>query len=160
MLDGFRRLAVAFAVIIILAPCTSLLAQTGSNSSPQNATSEKSGPVHETASTSGSHGKITITPQARTEADDIFESRCVACHGAEGHGDGPAASNLKPGPRDFHNVKWQKSVNDATLARAIIFGGKAVGLSAEMAPNPDLENEPTVVAALVERIRGWSKQNP
>jgi len=26
-----------------------------------------------------------------------------------------------------------------------------------MAPNPDLENEPAIVAALVEKIRKWGK---
>jgi mono/diheme cytochrome c family protein len=101
--------------------------------------------------------KVVITAEARTEAADIFESRCVACHGAEGRGDGPAASNLKPKPMNFHNSRWQKSINDATIARAIVSGGAAVGVSAEMAPNPDLEDEPAVVAALVEHVRQLGK---
>ena|SRR5580698_5594511 len=159
MLDGFRRLAVAFAVAILLAPCTRLLAETGSVTSSQNKTAQKSPSdcEHLVASTKGDKGAVAITSQARSDAQDIFESRCVACHGEEGRGDGPAAANLNPGPRDFHSLKWQKSVDNATLTRAIIFGGKSVGVSAEMAPNPDLENEPAVVAALVERIRGWCK---
>jgi mono/diheme cytochrome c family protein len=101
--------------------------------------------------------KVVITPEARAAAADIFESRCVACHGAEGRGDGPAASNLNPKPLNFHNPRWQKSINDATIARAIVFGGQTVGVSAEMAPNPDLEDEPAVVAALVERVRQLGK---
>ena len=157
MLDGFRRLAVAFAVTIILAPCPSLLAENESNASPQNATVDQSQAGSKSVGSPGGDGKVVISPQARSEADDIFESRCVACHGEEGRGDGPAAANLNPGPRDFHDVKWQKSVDDATLARAIIKGGQSVGASSEMAANPDLENEPEVVAALIERIRGWSK---
>ncbi len=101
--------------------------------------------------------KVTITDKDRADATDIFESRCVACHGEEGRGDGPAAANLKPGPIDFHNLKWQKSVDDAIIARAIVYGGGSVGVSAEMAPNPDLENEPGVVAALVEHVRSLRK---
>jgi cytochrome c len=101
--------------------------------------------------------KVTITPQARADAAEIFESRCVACHGAEGRGDGPASSNLNPKPLNFHNSRWQKSIDDATIARAIVFGGQAVGVSAEMAPNPDLESEPAVVAALVEHVRKLGK---
>ena len=31
----------------------------------------------------------------------VYQVYCVACHGAEGHGDGPAAAGLKPPPRDF-----------------------------------------------------------
>jgi hypothetical protein len=152
MLEGFRRSAVAFAVTILLAPCASLNAADGSNASPPTPKAARS-----SSPCGGSKSALAITPQALSEAADIFDSRCVACHGEEGRGDGPAAANLKPGPRDFHNVKWQKSVSDATLAHAIIYGGKSVGVSAEMAPNPDLENEPAVVAALVERIRGWCK---
>jgi mono/diheme cytochrome c family protein len=105
----------------------------------------------------GEHNKANISPEARAQAADIFESRCVACHGLEGHGDGPAAANLKPRPRDFHNAKWQKSINDATIARAIVSGGQAVGVSSEMAANPDLEDEPAVVAALVEHVRALCK---
>jgi DMSO reductase family type II enzyme heme b subunit len=31
----------------------------------------------------------------------IFEQRCKVCHGPEGNGEGPAATYLKPRPRDF-----------------------------------------------------------
>ncbi len=61
---------------------------------------------------------------------------------------------MNPKPVDFRDRKWQRSVSDQKIAKAIVFGGPAVGLSASMAPNPDLETRPEVVAALVERIRG------
>jgi mono/diheme cytochrome c family protein len=98
-----------------------------------------------------------ITAEVRSQANDIFSSRCAACHGDQGRGNGPAAANLKPRPIDFHSRKWQKSVTNDRIARAIIYGGKSVGLSAEMAANPDLEDEPVVVAALIARIRGYGK---
>lgn len=98
-------------------------------------------------------GKVVITPEAREAASQIFEERCSSCHGPKGRGDGPAAENLKPRPRDFRNRRWQKSVSDAEIAKAIVYGGSSVGLSGEMAPNPDLETEPAIVAALVERVR-------
>ena len=101
--------------------------------------------------------KVAITADARKTAHDIFTERCAACHGPEGHGNGPAAANLKPKPIDFHSQNWQKSVSDDTITKAIIFGGRAVGKSGQMAPNPDLENEPAVVAALVDKIREWGK---
>ena len=110
-----------------------------------------------TAAPKGNGAKTAITQQARDDAADIFESRCAACHGTEGHGDGPAASNLNPRPIDFHNRRWQKSINDATIAKAIVDGGSAVGVSGQMAANPDLEDEPAVVAALVERVRQLGK---
>jgi mono/diheme cytochrome c family protein len=101
--------------------------------------------------------KVTITDDARAKASDIFTERCATCHGANGHGNGPAAVNLKPKPIDFHSHDWQKSVTDSTITKAIVFGGHAVGKSGQMAPNPDLENEPEIVAALVEKIRKWGK---
>lgn len=35
----------------------------------------------------------------------LYLNDCVACHGANGEGDGPAAAALKPKPRDFHSAK-------------------------------------------------------
>jgi high-affinity iron transporter len=34
----------------------------------------------------------------------LFGSQCAACHGADGHGDGPAAAALQPKPTDFHDT--------------------------------------------------------
>jgi len=101
--------------------------------------------------------KVAITDDARDEARHIFTERCATCHGADGHGNGPAAANLKPKPIDFHSQNWQKSVTDDGITKAIVFGGRSVGKSGQMAPNPDLENEPAIVAALVETIRKWGK---
>ena len=152
MWDRARRLLAAVAVTTFFAPPINLpAAEIPSNSGP-TVTADAS-----SSAKPGEHNKANISPQSRAQAADIFESRCVACHGAEGHGDGPAAANLKPRPRDFHNAKWQKSISDAVIARAIVFGGQAVGVSSEMAANPDLEDEPEVVAALVEHVRALGK---
>ena len=109
------------------------------------------------ASTAENQSDSAVTQEARSQASDVFENRCSACHGMEGRGDGPAAANLKPKPADFHSPKWQKSITDDRIARAIVHGGGSVGVSNQMAPNPDLENQPAVVAALVEQIRKWGK---
>jgi hypothetical protein len=155
MLDGSRRLAIVFAVILLFSPAANLMAGNISKGKSRTVLADNSGSSSGAAASAlhGNTAKVGITPQARTQASEIFESRCVACHGTDGRGDGPAASNLNPKPRDFHNRKWQKSLSDATIARAIVYGGRAVGVSAQMAPNPDLEDEPAVVAALVERVR-------
>jgi hypothetical protein len=60
---------------------------------------------------------------------------------------------LNPKPVDFRDRKWQRSVTDEKITKAIVFGGPAVGLSSSMSANPDLETQPGVVAALVEHIR-------
>jgi mono/diheme cytochrome c family protein len=94
---------------------------------------------------------------ANEEASSLIADRCAVCHGENGDGQGPAASNLNPPPQDFHSRKWQKSVSDETLTKAIMLGGPAVGLSASMPGNPDLINRPEVVAAMVKQIRAWGK---
>lgn len=114
-------------------------------------------PVLAADNPSSSKATGAITPEARAQANDIYDSRCVACHGSEGRGDGPGAAALHPKPINFHNVNWQKSVSDEQIAKAIVEGGSAVGLSNQMAPNPDLEDEPLVVKALVAHVRQFGK---
>ncbi|SRR5579884_356928 len=113
----------------------------------------------ETGPADGIHGvaaaatSVAISAAARAEAESIYGERCVACHGDTGEGNGPGAANLNPRPKNFHNRTWQRATSDEQIAKAIVQGGQAVGLSASMAPNPDLAAKPDVVAALVERIR-------
>jgi cell division septation protein DedD len=90
------------------------------------------------------------------EAKTIFEQRCTPCHGASGRGDGAAASALTTKPRDYTNADWQKTVTDDDLRKVIVKGGKAVGKSELMPPNPDLETKPAVVDGLVKIVRGFS----
>jgi mono/diheme cytochrome c family protein len=89
------------------------------------------------------------------EAQEIFQARCVTCHGATGKGDGPGSAALNPKPRNYTLADWQKSVTDEHLAKIILEGGAAVGLSPLMPPNPDLADKPQVVDALVAVIRSF-----
>lgn len=95
--------------------------------------------------------------RARAQAKLIFSERCAVCHGVDGGGDGPAASNLNPRPVSFRNAKWQASATDQRIAKVIVNGGTSVGLSASMASNPDLADQPEVVAALVKHVRSFAK---
>ncbi len=98
-----------------------------------------------------------ISPEARDAANSIFAERCAVCHGDDGGGAGPGAANLNPKPQNFRSRKWQKSMTDQQIATIIVDGGSSAGLSASMAANPDLEGQPDVVAALVERVRKFAK---
>lgn len=101
----------------------------------------------------------TISEHARATASELFGDRCAVCHGQNGDGNGPGAANLNPKPVDFRDSKWQRSVTDEKITKAIVYGGTAVGLSSLMSANPDLETQPGVVAALVEQIRGLAKKH-
>lgn len=104
-----------------------------------------------------SPAKVEAFGGVHTEAASIISDRCTVCHGDNGDGNGPSADSMNPRPRDFHDPKWQKSVSDQTIAKAVMYGGSAVGVSAAMPANPDLVNQPDVVAAIVKQIRAWGK---
>lgn len=89
------------------------------------------------------------------EAKAIFAQRCVVCHGANGDGSGPGAAALKPKPRNYGDAAWQAKVTDEALAKTIVEGGMASGLSALMPANPDLMAKPEVVTEIVKIIRGF-----
>lgn len=91
--------------------------------------------------------------EARSRAQDLWETRCRNCHGAGGDGDGPGAMVLDVKPRALSDPAWQASVTDEHIATAIVDGGAAVDLSIRMPANPDLQDQPQVVAALVRLVR-------
>lgn len=100
-------------------------------------------------------------PQAASSsaklAEEIFVSRCVTCHGAQGKGDGPGSLGLVPPPRNLSDATWQATVTDDYLEKIIAYGGIAVGKSAGMPPNPDLMAKKEVVAALRAKVRSLAK---
>jgi len=88
-------------------------------------------------------------------ARQIFGERCTPCHGKEGRGDGPSSAALNPKPRNYTDASWQRGATDAGITKAILEGGQAVGKSPVMPANPDLLQQPEVVAELVKIVRGF-----
>ena len=101
---------------------------------------------------------VKITAADRSEANEMFQTRCAACHGQFGRGDGPGAAGLNPKPRNYADAAWQKVVTDEEIEKAIVYGGAAVGKSPQMVANPDLQAKPGVVAALREKVRSFANQ--
>jgi mono/diheme cytochrome c family protein len=93
-----------------------------------------------------------------TEAEKLFFKTCAACHGRDGTGNGPAAENLNPKPRNYTDPKWQASVTDDEIKKTIVLGGAGVGKSAMMPPNPKLKDRPEVVDELVGIIRAFGRK--
>ena len=96
-------------------------------------------------------------PPDTKRAREFFAQRCVPCHGSTGHGDGPASATLNPKPRQFANVGWQHSVTDDQIEATIRLGGAAMGKSAVMPANPDLDNDPTLLAGLRVVVREFGQ---
>lgn len=105
-------------------------------------------------SSESSEKKSTVPEAARAEAGQIFSTRCAACHGPQGRGDGAASASLSPKPANFTDGAWQSKVTDEHIEKIIQYGGAAVGKSPSMPGNPDLTSKPDVVAGLREHIRG------
>jgi mono/diheme cytochrome c family protein len=99
----------------------------------------------------------SITSADRVEAETLFRTRCAACHGTDGSGNGPGAAGLNPKPRNYTDRAWQRTVTDEQIQKAIVYGGVAIGKSPQMAANPDLQAKPGVVAALCEKVRSFAR---
>jgi mono/diheme cytochrome c family protein len=47
-------------------------------------------------------GKVNpLGADAATAGAEMFKNNCTACHGEQGHGDGPAGTALNPPPKDL-----------------------------------------------------------
>ncbi len=108
-------------------------------------------------SRSSEQGANAPSAEAQREAADIVKNRCTPCHGPTGHGDGPASASLNPKPRNWTDKEWQKIASDEEIEKAITYGGAAVGKSAAMPANPDLQSKPEVVKALRMTVRSFGK---
>ena len=69
-------------------------------------------------------GKSTPASPAQEEAD-IFRNVCARCHGKDGTG-GPPDSLGNPGPKDFTDPTFQRSMTDAQIKNAIENGNRAM----------------------------------
>ena len=96
-----------------------------------------------------------LPPAAVKEADTIYQTRCIGCHGPGGKGDGPIGMALNPRPRDLSDEAWQKSVADEHIEKIILGGGPAVGKSPMMPANSDLNAKPDVLKALRAMVRNF-----
>ncbi len=71
---------------------------------------------------------IASSPQLLQLGEQIYESKCAACHGVEGDGQGEAAYLLYPKPRDFVSARfrlvstWDSIPTDGDLFRTISRG--------------------------------------
>ncbi|MBK7864920.1 MAG: urate hydroxylase PuuD [Archangiaceae bacterium] len=89
-----------------------------------------------------------------------YKNVCQVCHGEKGDAQTPSAAAFVVKPRNFTDAAWQSATSDEQLRTIILKGGAAVGKSATMPPNQDLEGKPEVVDALVKIVRGFGPAQP
>ena len=124
---------IAAAAFVLVAACKK----------PEGGTSESQAAPTATSSTAAG---------GEEDAHELFTTRCVPCHGAQGKGDGPGSAALNPKPRNYTDPTWQASVTDEQIKKTILYGGAAVGKSPNMPANPDLDGKPEL-DGLVKVVR-------
>jgi hypothetical protein len=142
-----RSLFLAFCVIAGGAAC-------GKNNEPPppSSGSPNAGPE------SGPHGRAHRGGDPVEKAHEMFANVCAMCHGANGMGDGAAAAQLNPKPRNYTDAAWQASVTDDQIRQIILQGGQGVGKSPMMPGQPQLKDQPEVLDGLVQIIRGFGQK--
>lgn len=95
------------------------------------------------------------TADQLAEAKKNFETVCVACHGVQGDGAGPAGLVLQPKPANFTDGAFWASRNRALIVKAISEGGPAVGKSPLMAPF-GAQFSPEQIGALADYVMGFA----
>jgi mono/diheme cytochrome c family protein len=105
-----------------------------------------------------SGGAAPAASEAASEAKRLYGTVCATCHGETGRGDGMAAANLNPKPRNYSDAAWQASVTDAEIRKTILEGGLAVGKSPIMPAQPQLADKPAVLDELVKLVRSFAEK--
>ncbi len=60
-----------------------------------------------------------VLPTAERTGKEVYERQCLACHGTEGKGDGPAAAAFNPRLPDLTDAERMNSVTDEALLELI-----------------------------------------
>jgi caa(3)-type oxidase subunit IV len=76
------------------------------------------------------------TPELVSKGKELYAMQCVSCHGANGKGDGPAASALVPRPRDFTTGEGWKNGRKPTMVFKTLKDGLPPSAMASFATLP------------------------
>jgi caa(3)-type oxidase subunit IV len=80
----------------------------------------------------------TATPAQVAHGKELFANNCVACHGAEGKGDGASGASLNPKPRNFHAAlsEWKNGNSPEAIYTTLAYGIPNSGMASYKALSP------------------------
>lgn len=84
----------------------------------------------------------------------LYITTCAPCHGMTGKGDGPAAANLNPKPRDHTNGEYMRKLTDDRIGHTVKKGGAGFGYPG-MPAQPQLKEDE--IDALIAYVRSLAK---
>jgi mono/diheme cytochrome c family protein len=95
---------------------------------------------------------LLVSASARAQDADagrsVYVAKCLACHGDEGKGDGPAAAALPKRPPDMTTPSFWNAMTDERL-RSVVTNGKPNGV---MRPFPMKEQQLTNLVAYLRTM--------
>lgn len=100
--------------------------------------------------------RAPVSVAAAGEARRLYATSCASCHGPRGRADGPTTAGLEVRPPSFADPAWHRARTNADIRRAIVDGGTAKG-GDSMPAHPDLADQPEVLRALVQTVRGFRR---
>jgi mono/diheme cytochrome c family protein len=130
-------IAIAFGALGVAIACSS---QQNQSSAPAVSTVVKAAPA-------------ASAPEVLARGRTLYKTNCTPCHGESGRGDGPAASALKPAPRDHTDRAYMSTLTNEDLAKTIQIGG-ALKNKPLMPGNPQIKGAD--LDALVAYVRSLS----
>ncbi|HJU69232.1 MAG TPA: FTR1 family protein [Gemmatimonadaceae bacterium] len=92
---------------------------------------------------------LRATDAQRLEGEGLYARSCLACHGASGAADGPAAPSLTRLPPDIGTFAWQAERSDAALAAVIRNGIPGTAM-------PSSELDDAQLARIVAHLRSFA----
>lgn len=95
-------------------------------------------------------GVATFRQESVVGPEEIFRRQCVACHGSEGKGDGPAARALKPRPSNLTDPDVLGPLTDDAILDVLTNGRGSM-------PSFGRLLEPEELRALVDYLRELSE---
>ena len=94
---------------------------------------------------------VPVAPQQAQSAQDIFEKRCIFCHGADGRGKTKKGKQFKA--PNFTGDKWQKHTTDKEIVEAITDGVPKTKMPAFKEKLSSAE-----IASMVPFLRAFAKK--
>lgn len=132
-------MAIAFAVSMnaMLVGCGQKSEQAGEGETPA---------ATETPAT----GAPTGGAMAAVDGAKVYADRCALCHGAGGHGDGPASAGLDPKPRNHTDGTYMNARTDDDLLSVIRDGKGAMPAWKDVLTEEELK-------AVLEHVRSLAQ---
>lgn len=114
------------------------------------ATSRQASSTPLTASAVSTAPSPPVPGVAATDGEELYRNYCALCHGAEGKGDGPAASGFDPPPPDLTDAEQMQQLTDERMLEVLSSGSGAMTGFGSMLTSEELEAVAEYVRTLSE----------